>query len=779
VSLRPAPPRVQRHTCLLTFAGVQSPYMDSLPPTRRPPLHPRYDAIHRALLTGLLSDLGTKGESHEYLAPRSLRFHIHPGSALFSQNPKWLMAAELVETTRLYARTCAGIQPQWIEHAAAHLVERTYSEPRWDAKTASAIASEKVTLHGLVIVPARTVSYSPINPRQARELFVQHALVLGDWLPPHTQAPFFRYNARLVEEVQLLEAKIRQRNLLADAATRYVFYDARIPQTVTNGPQFETWRRHAENPRAGNPRLLFMDKADLLRADAPPITPENYPDRLADNLTGKGNLHLPLTYTFQPGDANDGLTLTIPVAALAQLRPERYEWLVPGMLEEKIAAMLRELPGALRRNFVPVPTWAKSAAEALQKEFPHNTAPPPATKLSPEEIENRKSKIENPPSLRDALAAYLARTTGIEISAADFPDSVLPPFLRMAFKILGDDGRVLALSRDLPQLQHQLASHAADSFGTLYNRQFRRDAITSWDFPDLPGSLTVQRFAMSILAFPALIDHTDTCALRLLPTKDAADTAHRLGVRRLFRLEYRRDVKSLATHLPDFPKMALQHFTLGQSKQLREDLVTLVVDRALFSDQPVPRTRTAWDELKHLAAQRLFQTGDAVAALAAKILENYHYLTLALDQIRQAATTGLHAISRAQSAYTDVKDQLLFLMPHPPAQHFLLDTPFAQLEHLPRYLAAARRRLEKLERSPDPVQAAQRDRDSLDLVAPFWGQYLHRKSQHDAIGLRDAELQTFRWMIEEFRVHLFAQELGTALPVSPRRLEKQFAKTRP
>ena len=381
-------------------------------------------------------------------------------------------------------------------------------------------------------------------------------------------------------------------------------------------------------------------------------------------------------------------------------------------------------------------------------------------------------------SLRDALAAYLAKTTGIEISAADFPESALPPFLRMAFKILGDDGRVLALSRDLPALQHQLASHAADSFGTLYNRQFHRDAVTAWDFGDLPDSLTIQRFAMSILAFPALTDHGESCNLRLLPTKDAADAAHRAGVRRLFRLEYRRDVKSLATHLPDFPKMALQHFTLGQSKQLREDLVTLVIDCALFSDQPIPRTRAAWDALQHLAAARLFQTGDAVAALAGKILENYHYLTLALDQIRQATVTGLHAISRAQSAYTDVRDQLLFLMPHPPA-HFLLDTPYEQLEHVPRYLAAARLRLEKLERSPDPAPAAQRDRDSLDLVAPFWGQYLHRKSQHDAIGLRDPELHLFRWMIEEYRVHLFAQELGTALPISPRRLEKQWLKTRP
>ncbi len=739
-------------------------------PQRRAPLHPRYDAIHRALLTGLLSNLGTKSDTHEYLAPRATRFHIHPGSALFSAKPKWLMAAELVETTKLYARTCAAIQPQWIERAAAHLVERTYSEPRWDAKSASVLATEKVSLHGLVIIPARIVPFSPINPRLARELFIHHALVLGDWLPPHTLAPFVRHNAALVEEVQLLESKIRQRNLLADAATRFAFYDARIPQSVTNGTQFESWRRLAENPRTGgggNPRLLFMDKADLLRADAPPITPENFPDRLADNLAGRGNLHLPLTYAYQPGDANDGLTLAVPVAALAQLQPQRYEWLVPGMLEDKIAALLRELPGTLRRNFVPVPHWAKSATEALLKEFPLTT---PTAAASQEEIENRKSKIENSLSLKEALAAYLAQQTGVEITAADFPDSALPPFLRMAFKVLADDGRVLALSRDLPLLQRQLAPHAADALGTLYNRHYHRDYITAWDFPDLPDSLTVQRFGMDILAFPALIDPAggaETCALRLLPSKDAADTAHRLGIRKLFRLEFRRDVKALAAHLPEFPKMALQHFTLGQSKQLREDLVTIVLERALFADQPVPRTAAAWHDLKTLAAARLADTGTAVSALAAAILENYHYLTLALDHAAHAVR-----LTRATTALTDVQDQLRFLMP----PHFLLTTPYEWLQHLPRYLAAARLRLEKLEQGGPETAAS--DADARAQLTPFWSQYLHRQSQHDAIALHDPELHLFRWMLEEYRVHLFAQELGTSLQVSPRRLEKQWAKVR-
>lgn len=725
------------------------------PPTTHAPRHPRYDAIHRALLTGLLSNVGTKSESHEYLGPRGVRFSVFPGSGLFGQKQKWLMAGELVETTKLYARTCAGVQPQWIEKAAEHLVERTYSEPRWDSKTTSAIATEKVSLHGLVLVPARVVPWSPINPRQARELFIHHALVLGDLPGPLAAASFVRHNARLVEEVQILEAKIRQRNLLADAATRYAFYDARIPLEVTNGQQFETWRRHAER---ANPRLLFMDKADLLRADAPPITPENYPDRLTD---ASGGLHLPLVYRYEPGEAGDGLTLTVPVAALPQLRPEQYEWLVPGMLEEKIAAMLRELPGQIRRNFVPVPSWAQSAAAALAAEFPDMRAEGAV------KGDDRKSKVENGPSLRDALAAYLARQTGLEIKAADFEPAAVPSFFRMAFKVMDDTGKILATSRDLPQLQRQLAPEAVGSFATLYQREYHRDIHErpqghGWDFGDLPETICVQRFGMSIVAYPALTDQGGHCALRVLPAGEAAAAAHRAGVRRLFRLEHKKELKFLAAHLPDFPKMALQHFTLGESKILREDLLTLAVDRALFMETPPPRTQAAWEAIREVAAGRSTEVGNGMAALASTILNHYHYLTLAMDRA-----------DRAAPALTDVREQLLYLIP----PHFLLTTPFEWLEQYPRYLGAARLRLEKLENGGPEI--VRRDLAARDQCLPWWTQYLRRKNQHDQIALADPELVLFRWMLEEFRVHLFAQELGTCFSVSPRRLQKQWDETRP
>ncbi|HUO07579.1 MAG TPA: DUF3418 domain-containing protein [Phycisphaerae bacterium] len=716
--------------------------MTFVPPQRQAPRHPKYDAIHRALLTGLLSNVGTKSDTYEYLGARGTRFNIFPGSALFAVKPKWVVSAELVETTKLYARTCAGVQPQWIEQAASHLVERSYSEPRWDAKTMSAVATEKVSLYGLVLIPARTVPFAPINPKLAREILIHHALVLSD-LPGGGEgravAPFMKHNKTLVAEVEGMEAKIRQKNLLAGIETRYAFYDARVPVEVVDGATFERWRIAAE---MREPRVLFMKKEDLLRADAPAITAENYPDRLAD---AGGGLQLPVTYRYEPGDVMDGVMLTVPMAALAQLRGDRYEWLVPGMLEEKIAALLRGLPGALRRNFVPVPQWAKGAEASL-----NNT---------------EGGSQETDVSLRDALAAYLRRQTGVEITGADFAEKELPEFLRMNFRVMDDTGRPLALSRDLSMLQRKFATQAAHSFAGVggTDRRFQRDGIVRWDFGDLPESLVVQRFNMRIVAYPTLVDLGEAAGLRLMPSKEGAEAAHRAGVQRLFRLEYRKDVKSLRNQIPQWTRMALQYWLIGPTEELKEDLVTLMVDRALFEGESVPRTAAAWEALKHKGATRLFETGEKMAGLVGEILEQNHALALAMESAPSSATT------------TDLHDQLVYLLP----KHFVLSTPTQWIGHLPRYLAGMRLRLEKLRSGGSSAGGiVDRDLEGMGKVAGFWNMYLARKAEHDTIGLHDPELELFRWMIEEYRVSLFAQELGVAVPVSERRLEKQWEKVR-
>ncbi|MGN6369859.1 MAG: DUF3418 domain-containing protein [Phycisphaerae bacterium] len=710
--------------------------MSFVQPQRHAPRHPKYDAIHRALLTGLLSNVGTKSDTYEYLGTRGTRFNLFPGSALFAVKPKWVVAAELVETTKLYGRTCAGVEPQWIEQVASHLVERSYSEPRWDAKTMSAVATEKVSLYGLVLIPARTVAFGGINPKLSRELFIHHALVLGDVPEGRMNAPFMKHNRALVAEVEGMEAKIRQRNLLADVSTRYAFYDARVPLEVVDGARFESWRIGAEK---GDPRLLFMKKEDLLRADAPAITPENFPEKVTDS---GGGLQLPVMYRFEPGEALDGVTVAVPMAALAQLRGERYEWMVPGMLEEKIAAMLRGLPGAVRRNFVPVPEWAKSAAAALG---------------------NSEFRIQNSElSLRDALAGYLRRETGVEITGADFVEKELPEFLRMNFRVMDDAGRPVALSRDLAMLQRKYASQAEKSFAGVggADRKWQRDGIVRWDFGELPESVTVQRFGMRIVAYPTLVDLGETCGLRLLPSKEGAEEGHRAGVRRLFRLEYRKDVKSLRNQIPEWTRMALQYWLIGPTEELKEDLVTLMVDRALFEEGEVPRGVEGWERVKHRAATRLFDTGEKVAGLIGEILEQNHALSLAMEDASSSATTA------------DLHDQLVYLLP----KHFVLSTPARWLGELPRYLAGMRVRLEKLRGGGSGI--VDRDLEGMGKVAPFWNMYLGRKAEHEAIGLGDPELELFRWMIEEYRVSLFAQELGVSVAVSERRLERQWEKVR-
>jgi ATP-dependent helicase HrpA len=433
------------------------------------------------------------------------------------------------------------------------------------------------------------------------------------------------------------------------------------------------------------------------------------------------------------------------------------------MLEDKIAALLRGLPGALRRNFVPVPDWAKAAAAAVG-----GVTGMEASGRKPEVAAQNSGVSAAPPghdaSLREALAAYLARQTGVEIKAEDFSEEGLPSHLRMNFKVMDDSAKVLGLSRDLPQLQRKLAREAAGTFAGIYQREFNRNGITVWDFGDLPESVTVQRFKMSIVAYPALVDQGDTCALRLLPSKESGQEAHRAGVRRLFWLGHRREIKGLTAKLPDFARMKLQYLLLGRSIELRDDLLTLIVDRALFADPgqgtaetTIPRKQAEFEALHREGGERLNASAEKVGGLVSAILEEHLKLALVVEAAR----------AEIRHARGDVHDQLVYLLP----KHFLVRTDFRWLEHFPRYLAAMRTRLEKLAAGGPVIE---RDAQAMELVTPFVRQYELRKREHDAIGLRDPELELFRWMLEEYRVSLFAQELGMAIPVSQRRMERQW-----
>jgi ATP-dependent helicase HrpA len=692
-----------------------------------PPLTPqRRDAIHRAILSGLLGNIGQKTDAHEYTGARGTKFNLFPGSGLFKTKPQWVMAAEIVETARLYARTVARIQPQWIERLAEHLVQRSYFDPHWQSHTAHVAAYEKVTLYGLVLVPRRTVHYGPIDPKTSRELFIQHALVEGDF---RTAGPFFRHNQILIEEVQRLEAKARRRDVLVENQVRFAFYDARIPQGIVSGPTFERWRKSIEQE---NPRLLFMTRRDLMLHGAEDVTAEQFPDELL-----VGDMRLPLEYHLEPGEPIDGVTVTLPLAALNQVPAERFDWLVPGMLEEKAVALIRTLPKSLRTSFVPAPQFAQGA------------------------VRNLKFAQGN---FFDALATELGRMAGVPLTAAAFDIQNLPDPLRMNLRVIDPAGKQLAMGRDLAQLRRQLGQQATSTFATAApSNPWHRDGLTRWDFGDLPDKIEINRHGMTLAAYPALVDEGSTVSLRLLDSLEVARLSTRAGVRRLFMLQLREEMKYLARTIPGLDTMALQYATLGNGEQLKSALLTLAADRALFDHDPAADIRTydAFTARAKTGWQRLSAAMGEVATVARESLSLY-------QEIQQQLSGNVPPAWAPSIA--DMRQQLTGLM----TNDFLTRTPPQWLAHLPRYLKGLLLRLQKLKNA-----GLTRDLQHAATVAPFQRNYTERRQAHQKRHVFDPALEQFRWMLEELRISLFAQELKTSIPISPQRLEKQWLLVKP
>ncbi len=710
------------------------------PTQRTRPASARNDAIHRAILSGLLGNIGHKTDPHEYTGARGTKFAIFPGSALFKAEPQWVMAAEIVETSRLYARTVAAIQPEWAEQLAEHLVKRTWSDPHWNPQTAHVVAYEKVTLYGLPLIARRPVHYGPIDPRLSREIFIK-ALVDGDYQP---DAPFYRHNLRLIEEIERLEAKSRQRNLLVDAQVRFDFYDARIPAGIHNGPAFEKWRAQAERH---DPRILFMSRRDLMLHAAGDITQEMFPDAIV-----VGSINVPLEYHLEPGHPADGVTAVIPIAALSQVPASRFEWLVPGLLREKITALIKSLPKALRVHFVPAPDVAEGAFAALKP---------------------------GDGSLLEALAIYLSRLKGITVAPSAFDPGSLLDHLHMNFRIVDDAGKVLASGRDLAALRRQLGLKIQSQFEQVRHPLYNRDNITRWDFGDLPESICIQRHGMTLTAYPALVDLAAAAAadarpigaraadapktatangvgLRLFDSPESARAAHAAGLRRLLMLELRDEIACLNTRIAGLQEMYLHYATLGSPQELRDDIIGKTIQRAFLHDTNV---RTAMEyELRKEAGRRhrLLEIAQEVADMAARILAAYHNVALALAR---------PVIAAWQPAIADVREQLAHLLP----RGFLTNTPDQWLAHFPRYLKAIELRLGKLITTGHSKDAAK-----MAELQPFWRSYLQRQAAASSEGVIDPELTQFRWMIEEFRVSLFAQELKTSIPISAKRLERQW-----
>ena len=682
-----------------------------------------YAAIHRSLLAGLLSSIANRGETNEYTAAGGGKFFLWPGSGGAASKPKWIVAAELVETTRRYLRTVARIDPAWIEPLAAHLVTRTYSDPHWDRKAGGAMASEKVSLFGLTIVARRRVRYTTIDPIASRQLFIRHGLVEGEL---DSRAEFFQHNRRLVADIEAQAAKTRRRELIVDPQVVADWYEARLPAAIVDLPSLDRWRKDAERQ---NRRLLFMTEEDVLGGKPSAATPHEYPDELRIE-----RLKLPLAYHFEPGAEQDGVTVTVPREGLAQLSEERLGWLVPGLVADKVEALIRTLPKAVRRNFGPAPEIAKKVAHEI------GFASGPLLPL---------------------VATALTRAGGERITPEMFDLERLPPYLRMKIRVVDRGGKTVVEGRDLTTIREHLGEEAAPQ-PAAGSSPWHRDKVTKWDFGDLPQHVDLRTGGVTLTKYPALVDAGDTAALRLLDSAAEAAEQTRLGALRLFAIAEHRELKTQVIWLPQLEKLRMQAAPLAKERRIEDQLLDLIAARAFYPDarsatEGVPYGADAFDAYRLAGRKNILPAVQQVTKLILPLFENYHELRLALEQAR---------LPTWKYALDDIREQLAALL----APGFLTTTPWEWLMHYPRYLKAASLRLKKLATGGIP-----RDKQSHDQIAPRWQAYQERLADHRRRRHFDPDLAHHRWLIEELRVSLFAQELGTSQPVSPQRLDKQFA----
>ncbi len=686
-----------------------------------------YREIHQALLAGLLSNIATKTDKSEYTGARNIKMAIFPGSALHKKGPKWIMCAELVETGRLYARIVAKIEPEWIEPVADSLIKKQYSDPHWEKKPSQVIAFEQVSLYGLPIIPKRRVHFGRIDPELSREIFIRDALVQSDW---HCRATFFKHNQQLIQSIELLEQKSRRRDVLVDDEVLFQFYDQRIPSSIVNGAGFEKWRKTAAQKDA---KLLFLNRDDLMQHQAEHVTVDDFPDQLLVN-----RVPLPLEYHFEPGKQQDGITQTIPISLLNQANPEVYEWLIPGLLRDKIIFLIKSLPKSLRRHFIPVPNYADQCLQVLSAESG---------------------------ALIPALSEQLRKLTGIEVGLSDWNTSELPNYLQMNFRLVDENEKLLEESKDLVQLQQNWATEAAASFKQIPNSEFEKQGLTKWDFGELPEQIILKQNGLEMTAYPSLIDRGNSVDLTLMDTANQATTQTRKGLRRLFMLVQKDSVKYLDKHLPNIQQLCLHYANVMESpyqdishnknlspcEQLKQDIIDLAFDRCFILEQTAIQSQQQFEQRLKDKKSNLIDIANELAKQLAKPLEEYHKIAKRLSS--KLPLSAIHAVK-------DIREQLNFLV----YQGFVQHTPDTILHRLPYYMQAIGQRLDKI--VIDPA----RDKQWSNEVKTYWLRYLDHQSK-----ITSQEFEHFRWMIEEFRISLFAQDIKTAYPISAKRLDKQWA----
>jgi ATP-dependent helicase HrpA len=672
-----------------------------------------YAQIHRALLSGLLGNVGLKTEEGSYLGARGIKFWLHPGSALARKAPRWVMAAELTETTRLYARVAAAVEPLWLEQVGAHLIQRHRYEPHWEKKAAHVAAFERATLYGLPIYTHRRVHYGPTDPELSRRIFIRQALVEGEY---ETRAPFFQHNRQLLAQIEALEHKSRRPDVLVDEDLIEAFYDSLIPADIHNGAAFETWRKEAERAQ---PKLLFLRREDLMRHEAAGITTAQFPHSV--ELAGRS---FKLEYLHDPGNARDGVTMTVPLVALNQVPAARTEWLVPGLLKEKVGALVKSLPQRLRHRLGPGTSFADDfLAEHAAVDM----------------------------ALTDAIVRYARTALQLTIPAEEsFRTESLPAHLLMNFRVVDEHGRQLAMGRNLAQLRAELGAQAGEHFAAAVEERTGLEGLSDWSFGDLQEMMEIDAGAQKLFGYPALVDEGESVALRVFDAQEKARELHRAGLRRLFMLQLKEQTKYLEKNILGLQAMAMQFSALGEMVDLKRQLVAAAFDRACLAE-PWPRTRLEFERRRDEARTRLNLIAQELARLVGIVLNEH-----------QALQKKLQGSKGFPEAQRDVQEQLARLLP----KDFIEATPYERLQHFPRYLKAASLRMEKLRADPP------RDARAMSELAPLQTQWQRESLRLRKNQVEDPRVEQFRWLLEELRVQLFAQELRTPAPVSVKRLQK-------
>lgn len=682
-----------------------------------------YENVHRALLSGLLGRVGNKAEDREYLGARNRRFHIFPGSYQNKKQPRWLVAAEMIETSRLFAHTVAKIEPDWVLSAAAHLVKRNHFEPHYNARSGQVMAFEKVSLYGLVLVEKNSINYSQIDAKESREIFIRAALVENQYHQCRKaagfKAPFYKHNNQLVAELHELEAKSRRRDLLVDDEIIYQFYDERIPAEVVNSAGFDHWRKQAE---LKDPQLLFFQRHNLMQHQAEAVTQAQFPNRLEWE-----GLEFRLSYHFDPTAIDDGVSLHAPVSALHLLPELRLQWLVPGILRDKCIALVKGLPKQWRKHFVPVPAFVD---KALLSMAPLNR------------------------SLVEVLGEQLKRHAAVAIPPELWDSERLDPFYRFNIKVEDERGKLIEQGRDLPLLRETYKGQLQQRLQDV-GAEIEKENITAWDFGDLPQTWQLKRSGISIRAYPALVDMKDSVALKLQDNPIEAQSLTRRGLARLLLLAENKSYKYLQKELIKGKDLGLSVAAMGSRQQVMDDVLMSVAAQLLPEPEAWPRNQEqfqAWCE----------HSGKQLTPLATEYSQPLATALQQLVTIKKQIKSHRNALAMA-FAMSDIKQQLLQLF----QTGVFFDLALERLRQYPRYLKAIAYRLEKAS------QNINRDRQQIAELESHWQRHEQRLEK---LGLAhyqaDRQWQDYRWLLEELRISLFAQAVGTLTPISSKRLNK-------